>query len=191
MGLLDVFKKAEKKVEEVKKDVDTLAQEVMKGEWGSKEEDIIKKLKEAGYENYTEIKAKVDVLVKKAEDAKKQAEAAAKAAAEAAAKKAKEQLEANRKAKIEELAKEVIQGKWGNGQERYDKLTAAGYNYDEVQGMVNDILHGKTGEKKDLEAIAKEVIQGKWGNGQERKDKLTAAGYDYHEVQALVNKLLG
>ena len=187
MGLLDVFKKAEKKVEEVKKDVDTLAQEVMKGEWGSKEEDIIKKLKEAGYENYTEIKAKVDTLVKKAEDAKKQAEAAAKAAAEAA----KAKLEANRKAKIEELAKEVIQGKWGNGQERYDKLTAAGYNYDEVQGMVNDILHGKTGEKKDLEAIAKEVIQGKWGNGQERKDKLTAAGYDYHEVQALVNKLLG
>ena len=118
MGLLDVFKKAEKKVEEVKKDVDTLAQEVMKGEWGSKEEDIIKKLKEAGYENYTEIKAKVDTLVKKAEDAKKQAEAAAKAAAEAA----KAKLEANRKAKIEELAKEVIQGKWGNGQERYDKI---------------------------------------------------------------------
>ena len=79
MGLLDVFKKAEKKVEEVKKDVDTLAQEVMKGEWGSKEEDIIKKLKEAGYNNYTEIKAKVDVLVKKAEEAKAKAKAAKKA----------------------------------------------------------------------------------------------------------------
>ena len=56
--------------------------------------------------------------------------------------------------------------------------------------MVNDILHGKTGDKKDLETVAKEVIQGKWGNGQERKDKLTAAGYNYSEVQALVNKLL-
>ena len=184
MGLLDVFKKAEKKVEEVKKDVDTLAQEVMKGDWGSKEEDIIKKLKEAGYENYTEIKAKVDALVKKAEDAKKQAEEAARAAAKA-------KSEAARKAKIEELANEVIQGKWGNGQERYDKLTAAGYSYDEIQGKVNEILHAKDAEKKDLEAIAKEVIQGKWGNGQERKDKLTAAGYNYSEVQALVNKLLG
>ncbi|MBQ1534260.1 MAG: hypothetical protein IIZ64_05545, partial [Erysipelotrichaceae bacterium] len=112
---------------------------------------------------------------------------AAKAAKMAAIAKS----EAAKKSKVEELAKEVIEGKWGNGQERYDRLTAAGYNYDEVQGLVNDILHGKTGDKKDLEAVAKEVIQGKWGNGQERKDKLTAAGYNYSEVQALVNKLLG
>ena len=41
---------------------------------------------------------------------------------------------------IEELAKEVIEGKWGNGQERKDKLTNAGYNYDEVQKRVNEIL---------------------------------------------------
>ncbi len=41
---------------------------------------------------------------------------------------------------IETVAKEVIQGKWGNGQARYDKLTAAGYNYDEVQGLVNKLL---------------------------------------------------
>lgn len=184
MGLFDAFKKKE---EEVKKDVATLAKEVMDGLWGSKEEDIIAKLKKAGYSNYTEIKAKVDELVKKAEAAKQQAEAAAKAAKMAAIAKS----EAAKKAKVEELAKEVIEGKWGNGQERYDRLTAAGYNYDEVQGLVNDILHGKTGDKKDLETVAKEVIQGKWGNGQERKDKLTAAGYNYSEVQALVNKLLG
>ena len=41
---------------------------------------------------------------------------------------------------VDELAKEVIQGKWGNGQERVEKLTAAGYNYSEVQGRVNEIL---------------------------------------------------
>ncbi|MBR4422313.1 MAG: hypothetical protein IKS69_07250 [Erysipelotrichaceae bacterium] len=80
-----------------------------------------------------------------------------------------------------------MQGKWGNGQERYDKLTAAGYNYDEVQGKVNEILGAK---KSKLEAVAKEVIQGKWGNGQERYDKLTAAGYNYDEVQGLVNEML-
>ena len=45
-----------------------------------------------------------------------------------------------KKSKLEAIAKEVIQGKWGNGQERYDKLTAAGYNYDEVQGLVNQML---------------------------------------------------
>ena len=41
---------------------------------------------------------------------------------------------------IDELAREVIQGKWGNGMERYTKLTNAGYNYDEVQRRVNEIL---------------------------------------------------
>lgn len=41
---------------------------------------------------------------------------------------------------IEELAKEVIEGKWGNGQERYDRLTNAGYNYNEVQNRVNELL---------------------------------------------------
>ncbi|MBQ1900870.1 MAG: hypothetical protein II153_08150, partial [Erysipelotrichaceae bacterium] len=87
----------------------------------------------------------------------------------------------------EELAKEVIQGKWGNGQERKDKLTEAGYDYSEVQGKVNELL---ASAKKDIEEVAKEVIRGKWGNGQERKDKLTAAGYDYSAVQAKVNELL-
>ena len=41
---------------------------------------------------------------------------------------------------VDELAKEVINGKWGNGQERKDKLTNAGYSYKEVQDRVNEIL---------------------------------------------------
>ena len=35
------------------------------------------------------------------------------------------------------IADEVIAGKWGNGQERIDRLTAAGYNPREVQLLVN------------------------------------------------------
>ena len=41
---------------------------------------------------------------------------------------------------VEEIAKEVISGKWGNGQERVDRLTAAGYNASEVQVIVNKML---------------------------------------------------
>lgn len=41
---------------------------------------------------------------------------------------------------IDEIAKEVINGKWGNGTERKQKLTAAGYNYKEVQKKVNELL---------------------------------------------------
>ena len=40
----------------------------------------------------------------------------------------------------EEIAKEVIDGLWGNGEERYKKLTEAGYNYDNVQAIVNEML---------------------------------------------------
>lgn len=41
---------------------------------------------------------------------------------------------------VTEVAKEVIQGKWGNGSERKQKLTQAGYDYDKVQAEVNRLL---------------------------------------------------
>lgn len=41
---------------------------------------------------------------------------------------------------VEEVAKEVIDGKWGNGEERKTKLRAAGYSYTAVQTKVNELL---------------------------------------------------
>lgn len=41
---------------------------------------------------------------------------------------------------LEEISKEVIQGKWDNGEIRRQKLEAAGYNYDKVQNKVNELL---------------------------------------------------
>lgn len=40
------------------------------------------------------------------------------------------------KKSVEEIASEVIRGDWGNGQERFDKLLAAGYDYNAVQDEV-------------------------------------------------------
>ena len=40
------------------------------------------------------------------------------------------------------VAKEVIDGKWGNGAARRANLMAAGYNYAMVQAEVNKILKG-------------------------------------------------
>jgi N-acetylmuramoyl-L-alanine amidase CwlA len=92
---------------------------------------------------------------------------------------------------VDELAREVIAGKWGNGNTRKNRLTEAGYNYSEVQAKVNEILTGKPAvAKKSVDEIAREVIRGKWGNGASRKKKLTEAGYNYAEVQAKVNQLL-
>lgn len=44
------------------------------------------------------------------------------------------------KKSVEEIAREVIRGKWGNGAERKKKLAAAGYDYNEVQAEVNRLL---------------------------------------------------
>lgn len=45
---------------------------------------------------------------------------------------------------IEDVAKEVLDGKWGNGSERKEKLTAAGYDYQMVQNCVNSLVRRKT-----------------------------------------------
>lgn len=93
-----------------------------------------------------------------------------------------------KKKSVEEIAKEVINGKWGNGIDRKKKLEAAGYNYVTIQKKVNELLKSK--KVKSTYEIAKEVIAGKWGDGSERKRKLENAGYDYNTVQEMVNKLL-
>ena len=58
------------------------------------------------------------------------------------------QAEVNRLAKggsatkksVTAVAKEVLAGKWGNGDDRKKKLQAAGYNYNAVQKEVNRLM---------------------------------------------------
>ena len=94
---------------------------------------------------------------------------------------------------VDEVAKEVLQGLWGNGQERYDNLTNAGYNAQSVQDKVNSILNGEapsSNASSDLDSVAQEVLQGLWGNGQDRFNNLENAGYDAQAVQDRVNSIL-
>lgn len=98
------------------------------------------------------------------------------------------------KKSIDEIAKEVIAGKWGNGADRASKLAKAGYDADAIQDRVNTILTGKEASnkpaKKSIDEIAKEVIRGEWGNGNDRVNRLVKAGYDISAVQKRVNELL-
>jgi GH24 family phage-related lysozyme (muramidase) len=43
---------------------------------------------------------------------------------------------------LEQIAREVIDGKWGNGRVRKEKLNEAGYNYADVQRIVNRLITG-------------------------------------------------
>lgn len=46
----------------------------------------------------------------------------------------------SKKKTIDEIAHEVIRGLWGNGQDRKDRLTKAGYDYSTVQKRVNELI---------------------------------------------------
>ena len=84
------------------------------------------------------------------------------------------------------VAREVIKGKWGNGEDRKRRLEKAGYDYAKVQAKVNTLLN----RKKSNYTIAKEVINGYWGDGSTRKTKLENVGYDYEAIQKIVNELM-
>jgi hypothetical protein len=88
---------------------------------------------------------------------------------------------------IDALAREVIAGKYGNGDAR---RAALGSNYAAVQTRVNEILGGKTASSSssvDVDALARAVIRGDYGNGEERRCRL---GANYAAVQKRVNELL-
>lgn len=85
----------------------------------------------------------------------------------------------------EQLAREVWEGKWGNGWNRKNALdTAYGAgSYDKVQAIVNK------GVAPDYDKLASEVIKGYWGNYPQRKQLLDAqyGPGTYEKVQKIVN----
>lgn len=82
---------------------------------------------------------------------------------------------------IDTLAHEVIEGKYGNGEERKQAL---GDRYAEVQARVNEILAPAPEPTVDILELVRKTIRGDFGNGEERKQAL---GENYSEVQREVN----
>lgn len=70
---------------------------------------------------------------------------------------------------IKTVAREVIAGQWGNGDARKKNLEAAGYNYKEVQGAVNQILNGSavqpsTPTQPQEQPTSKKVVAGAYAD---------------------------
>lgn len=85
----------------------------------------------------------------------------------------------------DEIATEVMRGAWGNGDDRKKRLADSGYNYDEIQAIINKVY-----ERRPDDTVAQEVIDGKWGIGDDRRARLESQGYNYDTIQGLVNKKL-
>lgn len=91
---------------------------------------------------------------------------------------------------VDELAREVIAGKYGNGDAR---KSALGSRYSEVQAKVNEMLAGNSTPSAptpapkpqvDILELVKKTIRGDFGNGEARRKAL---GSNYDEVQRQVN----
>lgn len=93
-------------------DVERLAQEVIDGKHGNGEA-----RKKALGANYTAVQARVNEILTGNKTPAKPA-----------------------KKTTDQIAREVIQGQWGNGAQRKQRLTAAGYNYNTIQRRVNQLL---------------------------------------------------
>ena len=95
------------------KSVDTLAHEVLSGNWGNGS-DRANRLRAAGYD-YDAVQSRVNEILS-GTNSKPIGKS------------------------IDEVAREVIRGDWGNGQDRVNRLRAAGYDYNVVQKRVNELL---------------------------------------------------
>ena len=59
---------------------------------------------------------------------------------------------------IDAIAREVIAGRWGNGSARKSALEKAGYNYNQVQARVTQILKGSTSTSASTSYIVRVTV---------------------------------
>lgn len=76
---------------------------------------------------------------------------------------------------MDDVVKEVLEGKWGTGTQRKTTLTNAGYDYAVIQKRVNEVVK-----------LTDETLDNKYGVGQTRVKKL---GDNYDIVQWNINRI--
>ena len=76
---------------------------------------------------------------------------------------------------VAQIAQEVIDGKWGTGEERKKRLTEAGYDYATIQSLVNQMV-GKTNSKPSAQKKKFPLPQGHW-YGTPSQDYRNHSGY--------------
>ena len=89
---------------------------------------------------------------------------------------------------VDELAQEVLNGKWGNGDERKKLLVgnAKAEAITDAEADEGSVTESAIVADEEITALAWRVIAGEFGNGLEREKRL---GDKYKAVQDRVNKL--
>lgn len=108
--------KPSKPARPTKKNINTIAQEVINGAWGNGD-DRRRRLEAAGY-NYAEVQNAVNAKLGGGSNTPIHRTGPS----------------------LDDVARAVIRGDFGNGEERRRRLVAAGYNYNAVQARVNQLM---------------------------------------------------
>ena len=108
--------KPSKPARPAKKNINTIAQEVINGAWGNGD-DRRRRLEAAGY-NYAEVQNAVNAKLGGGSNTPTHRTGPS----------------------LDDVARAVIRGDFGNGEERRRRLVAAGYNYNAVQARVNQLM---------------------------------------------------
>jgi hypothetical protein len=108
--------------------------------------------------------------------------------------KARPKVSRDNRKSDDEIANEVLAGQWGTGDDRKSRLQDAGYNYDDVQRVVNQRV-GKgapAAYRSSLTEIAQQVIAGHYGDDEKECQRLLeGAGWNFAAVVAEVKRLDG
>lgn len=119
----------------------TLIEEIIRGDWGNGDERA-NRLLNAGY-NPVEVQTAVNRFLVGEDWENSNSEDESNEWKQEESKKISDYTEtgwSDNVQNIDSIAAEVIQGDWGNGEERKERLEQAGYDYDAVQARVNEML---------------------------------------------------
>ena len=91
---------------------------------------------------------------------------------------------------VEEIAKQVINGDWSSGEERKTRLTEAGYNYDEVQAKVAELMPKPQPVKEPAAAPSITLPTGEYPEAQLIWDTMISWGWTAETCAGIIGNMM-
>ena len=91
---------------------------------------------------------------------------------------------------VEEIAKQVINGDWSSGEERKTRLTEAGYNYDQVQAKVAELMPKPQPVKEPAAAPSITLPTGEYPEAQLIWDTMISWGWTAETCAGIIGNMM-